>query len=447
MKLPVDSRNQLSRRAWEREVASMKNMLKVVAIMMALSITSVFAADWPWIYGPRRDHTSEQKGLLRAWPSDGPKVLWTVPMGAGFGGPAVSGGNVYLLDRDEKVGDTLRVLDLASGKELWTYAYDASGSFMFAGSRTTPTVDGEYVYTVGPMGDLHAISTKTRRPTWRKNIWKDFGGGAELPRWAIVQNPLIYGDLLIVAPQTPEVGVVAYDKVSGDVKWKSAALSGMAGYVTPSIAKVGGEDHLVMITGAVGRGRNAKDGSVNGLDPRSGKVLWTYTNWQCIIPVPTAVDAGEGRLLITGAYGAGTAMIKVEKKGDGTFAVSELFKNPDFGAHTQPPVLHDGHFYSHYTINERSDGLVAMSMDGQIKWKTDQQPPFVRGGSILADGLLLATDGSTKLYLIEPNPAGFKPLASAEILAPGDNWAPLALVDGKLLVRGQKELKVLQVAR
>lgn len=68
--------------------------------------------------------------------------------------------------------------------------------------------------------------------------------------------------------------------------------------------------------------------------------------------------------------------------------------------------------YACYTINERSDGLVAMSMDGQIKWKTDQQPPFVRGGSILADGLLLATDGSTRLYLIEPSPTGFKPLLS-----------------------------------
>jgi hypothetical protein len=159
------------------------------------------------------------------------------------------------------------------------------------------------------------------------------------------------------------------------------------------------------------------------------------------------VDAGQGRVLITGAYGAGSAMLQVEKKGDGSYAVSELFKNPDFGAHTQPPVLYQDYFYSHYTINERSDGLVAMSMDGQIKWKTDQQPPFVRGGSILAEGLMLMTDGNTKLYLVEPSPAGFKPLASAVILEPGDNWAPLALVDGKLLVRGQKELKVLQVAQ
>jgi outer membrane protein assembly factor BamB len=419
---------------------------KLVMVMVALSVTSAFAADWPWIYGPRKDNTSDQRGLLRTWPEAGPKVLWTVPMGLGFGGPAVSNGKVYLLDRNEEVGDKLRVLDLSSGKELWSFAYDAPGSFMFAGSRTTPTVDGEHVYTSGPLGDLYAINTTTRKPVWHKNIWKDFGGG-ELPRWAVVQNPLIHGNLLIVAPQTSQAGVVAYDKLTGDLKWKSAPLSGTAGYVSPSIVKVGGEDHLVMVTAAVGRGRTARDGSVNGLDPLSGKVLWTYTNWQCAIPVPQPVDAGEGRMLITGGYGAGTAMIKIQKKADGTFGVTELFKNPDFGAHTQPPILLKDHFYSHYTINERSDGLVAMSLDGQIKWKTDQQPAFVRGGSILADGLLLTTDGSTKLYLVEPNPTGFKPLASAVVLEQGDNWAPLALVDGKLLIRGQKELKVLQVAQ
>jgi outer membrane protein assembly factor BamB len=359
----------------------------------------------------------------------------------------VSAGKVYLLDRDEAVGDKLRVLELASGKELWSFAYDAPGKFMFSGSRTTPTVDGEHVYTVGPLGDLHALNTETRKPVWSKNIWKDFGGAAELPRWAIVQNPLIYGDLLIVAPQTSEAGVVAYDKRTGALKWKSPPLSGVPGYVTPSIVKVAGEDQLVMIMAAIGRGRNARDGSINGLDPRSGKLLWTYTNWHCIIPVTQAVDAGQGRILVAGAYGAGSVMLKVEKKDDGTHAASELFKNPDFGSHTQPPVLHEGHFYSHYTINERSDGLVAMSMEGQVKWKTGQQPPFVRGGSILADGLLLATDGNTRLYLIEPSPEAFKPLASAVVLEAGDNWAPLALVDGKLIVRGQRELKVFEVSQ
>jgi outer membrane protein assembly factor BamB len=270
----------------------MKNSAKLVTIL-ALSVPTLIGEDWPGIYGPQRDLTSNQKGLLRSWPQEGPKLLWSSPLKPGFGGPAVSGGNVYLLDRDEAVGDTLRVLDFASGKEIWTFAYDAPGRFMFAGSRTTPTVDGEHVYIVGPLGDLYALNTKTRKPVWHKNIWKEFGG-AELPQWAITQNPLIYGDLLIVASQTSQTGVVAYDKLTGAIKWKSAALSGIPGYVTPSIVRVAGEDHLVMITGAVGRGHNTRDGSVNGLDPKSGKVLWTYTNFQCIIPATQAVECRSG---------------------------------------------------------------------------------------------------------------------------------------------------------
>jgi outer membrane protein assembly factor BamB len=424
----------------------MRQTAKLATVMVVFSLTGASAADWPGVYGPARNNTSDQKGVLRSWPAEGPKVLWTAPVGPGFGGPAVSDGKVYLLDRDEAVGDKLRVLELSSGKELWSFAYDAPGKFMFAGSRTTPTVDGDRVYISGPLGDLYCLNTKTQKPVWHKNIWKDFGG-ADLPRWAVVQHPLIYGNLLIVAPQTSQVGAVAYDKLTGELKWKSAPLSGTTGYVSPSIVKVGGEDHVVVTMASVGRGRTAKDGTLNGLDPKTGKVLWTYTNWQCPIPVPQPVDAGEGRVLITGGYGAGSAMFKVQKKEDGSYGVTELFKNPDFGAHTQAPILYKDHFYSHYTINERSDGLVAMAMDGQIKWKTDQQPPFVRGGAILADNLLLTTDGSTKLYLVEPDPAAFKPVASAVVLEAGDNWAPLALVDGKLIIRGQKEMKCLQVAQ
>jgi len=486
---------------------TLKAKTLLISVMLSLSVAWTFAADWPWYYGPRRNSTSAEKGVLRTWPTEGPKILWTAALGVGFGGPAVKDGKVYLLDRDEKVGDSLRVFDLATGKGLWTFAYDAPGSFMFPGSRTVPTVDGDLVYTCSPIGDLYAINTTTHKPVWHKNIWTDFGGsgavpalrmprpgpgaappaapgpppatpagpppdpgrggapggappappegrqgapaaaGPSLPTWGIVQNPLIYGDLLIVAPQTPETTVAAFDKRTGELKWKSPVLSGGVGYVSPSLVKIAGEDHLVMITSSRGFGRSSAGGSVNGLDPRSGRVLWTYSNWQCGIPVPHAVDAGDGRVLITGGYRAGAAMIKVEKKADATYGVTELFKNPDFGAHTQPPILYKDHFYAQYTINERSDGLACMTMDGQVKWKTGEDPAFVRGGAVLADGLLLATDGNTMLYLVEPDPSGFRPLASAVLLEPGTNWAPIALVDGKLLIRDQKGLKCLAVAQ
>jgi len=384
--------------------------------------------------------------LLRTWPKEGPKVLWMASVGGGYGGPAVSAGRVYLLDRDEKAGDNLRCFELSTGAELWNFSYEAVGRFDHPGSRSTPIVDGSNVYSCGALGDLYCISTSTHKPVWNKNIWKDFGG-SQLPRWGITQNPLVYGNLLIVAPQTSQASVVAYDKLTGELKWKSAGLSGRVGYVSPSIVRIGGEDHLVMIMAGMGFGRNASGGGVSGIDPLSGKVLWTYGNWQCGIPVPHAVDAGEGRVLITGGYRAGAAMIKVQKKEDGSYEVTELFKNPDFGAHTQPPVLFKDHFYAQYTINERSDGLVCMTMDGQIKWKTGEDPLFNKGGIIVADGLLLSTDGNTKVYLIDPDPSAFKPLASAELLEPGENWAPIALVDGKLLIRDQKNLKCLAVAQ
>jgi hypothetical protein len=89
----------------------------IVALIASASIVTARAADWPGYMGPKRDGTSTETGLLRSWPKEGPKVLWTVPLGVGFGGPAVSRGKVYLLDRDDKVGDILRVYDFATGKE------------------------------------------------------------------------------------------------------------------------------------------------------------------------------------------------------------------------------------------------------------------------------------------------------------------------------------------
>jgi outer membrane protein assembly factor BamB len=424
----------------------------ILILLSFAAINSAFSQNWPQYFGPNRNGVSAQKGILRTWPQQGPEVLWTANVGIGFGGPVIKDGKVYLLDRDDKVGDKLRCFELSSGKELWNFGYEAPGSVMFPGSRSVPTIDGDVIFTCGPYGNLYCININTHKPVWNKNVWTDFGGG-EIPRWAITQCPLVYGDLLILASQAPKAGVVAYDKLTGKIKWTTPSL-GPVGYVSPEIVKIGGENHVVMITAAEGRGASASGGKVVGIDPLTGKILWEYTNWQCGIPIPGAVDAGEGRILITGGYQAGAAMIKVEKKSDGSYGVKELYKNPDFGSHTQSPILCDGNFYAQYTTNERKDGMVCMSMDGQVKWKTGRSPLFDKGGSILADGLILSTDGSSKLYIIQPDPSAFKPLASAELLKgatsdqrfPNQNWAPLALAEGKLLIRDQNRLMCVRVA-
>ena len=138
-------------------------------------------------------------------------------------------------------------------------------------------------------------------------------------------------------------------------------------------------------------------------------------------------------------------MIQIEKSSD-EYSVNELFKTEEFGEHTKPPLYYNGYFYAQYSTNERRDGLVCMSEDGEIIWKTKREPNFNKGSMILTDGLILATDGAKSLYLIEPDPTGFKPIASAELLGSGQNWAPIALADGKLLIRDQKQMLCVKVA-
>jgi outer membrane protein assembly factor BamB len=199
-------------------------------------------------------------------------------------------------------------------------------------------------------------------------------------------------------------------------------------------------------------------GNVAGIDPSTGKVLWEYKDWECHISVPSAVDAGNNKVLVVGGYEHGVVMVEVKRQADGSYNATELFKHNDFGDQTKPPILHDGYFYAQFGTNRTRDGLTCMNMDGEIMWKTKRDPSFDKGSMILADGLILATDGAKALYLIEPDPAGFKPLASAELLSEkaGDermsrmfanqNWGPMALSQGKLLIRDQTQMKCVKVA-
>ena len=194
------------------------------------------------------------------------------------------------------------------------------------------------------------------------------------------------------------------------------------------------------------------------MDPGSGEILWEYADWVCGIPIPSAFDAGENRVLVIGGYELGAVMIKVEKGADGSYGTAELFKTEEFGDQTKPPLLYEGYFYAQYGTNNKRDGLVCMSMEGQLMWKTKKSPDFNKGSMVLADGLILATDGAKSLFLIEPDSTGFKPLASAELLSsqesddPGaarfgtQNWAPIALADGRLLIRDQSRLLCVRVA-
>lgn len=413
----------------------MKKHLTLSVMFVLIASCVCLAIDWPQYLGPGRNAISTETGIKRSWNKSDPDVLWTFPLGEGFGGPAVSDGKVYVLDRIGNEQDILRCLDLVTGEEEWTFAYDAPGETAHPGSRSVPAIEGNFIYTCGPFGHIHCFDKRTHKSVWEKNVWTDFTE-EELPTWGISQNPLVYENVLILASQTQKAGVVAYDKLTGAVQWASSTLPGKAGYVSPKLITIEGDRQLSMISA---------NGAVMGMDPKTGKVLWSYEGWQCKIPVPNVTEIGDGRIFITGGYRAGSAMIKLDKESD-AFIVSELYKTDEFGTHVHPAILYKGYLFGHCSTNETRDGLVCMDLDGKIMWKTGKAPLFDKGGFILADGLFLSVDGNKGfLYLIEPNPEGFKELAKAKLLDTIKCWAPLALSDGKLLIRDQKQMKCVAV--
>lgn len=413
----------------------MKILRAFAIISVLLAANQVSAFDWPQYLGPDRNAVSSEKGLLQSWPASGPKVLWTVSLGEGFGGPAVSEGKVYIYDRvDDKV-NVLRCFDLITGKEEWTFGYEAPGSVSYDGSRSVPAIDGVRVYVCDVFGNFHCIDKNTHKALWNKNIWTDFVE-SNLPKWAIAQNPLIYKNMVIIASQTTEAGVVAYDKLKGDIIWKTSRLPGDPGYVSPKIVKINDEDHLVMISASRYEG---SEGAVCGFSPEDGRPLWSYV-WKCKTPVPNVTQISDNQLFVTGGYRAGGALIEIKKNGN-TYAVKEIMFSEEFATHVHPAILYKGHLYSQGTNNQVRNGFMCMDLKGNIKWKTGRNPGFDKGGFILADDMIISSDGEKMLYLIEPNPEEFRVLAKAELLDTKQAWAPLALSDGKLLIRDQKQMK------
>ena len=399
-----------------------------ILLTVAGSVTLVAGADWPQFMGPNGDGTSAEKGLLRAWPADGPKALWTFAMGPGYGGAAIRDGKVYVLDRVDKKKDVLRCLDLGSGKEEWTFSYDAPGEVNHEGSRSTPAVTENYVYTVGPFGHFHCLDRATHQVVWKKNLVTDYG--TKPPRWAVGQSPLLYENLVVVAPQADQVGVVAFDQATGAEKWRSGEIGAM-GYCSPMKTTIDQVDQIVVFT-PIG---------VAAVRASDGKLLWKYAH-ACKIPIPNVTALGGGRLFVTGAYLAGSAIIQVSQEG-GKWTVNELASINQMGGHCHPALLWQDHLYLLCNINERSDGMVCFDLEGKVVWQTRKDPNLDKGGSILtADGLIYVMDGRTgELYIVEPSPQGFKSLGKATLLGGKEIWGPLALSEGKLVIRDQSQMK------
>jgi len=414
-------------------------------------------SDWPQFQGPDASGISPETGLARSWPEAGPRVLWETDVGPGFGSAAVRDGKVYILDRANDAQDILRCLDLGTGKEEWRFAYDAPGGLEHNGSRQVPAVDEKFVYTVGPFGHMHCIDRTTHRPAWSHNLVNDFrqppdpADPARPPMWGVSQCPVLYKDTVIVAPQTARVGVAAYDRASGKVRWTSPPVGpNYFCYVTPTLVTLSGTDQVIVMANK--QPEKWLPAILSSVDAATGKLLWQLeTAKPYKLPVSCPVAIGGDRLFVSGAYGLGCFGLKVSREG-GKWAADYAFKNNNnCVAHLHNPLLYKGCLYAQsFDIHQPKgqNGLVCLDLEGNLRWKTGPDLVFNAGHVLIADGLLFILHGKTgELFLAEASPDGYKQLARAKVLGGegGEVWAPMALSDGKLILRDQRRMKCLDI--
>ena len=419
--------------------------MKLPFFLMPLAFIVCAQADWPQFQGPHRTGVSQETGLARSFPKNGPPILWETKLQQGFGGCAVAEGEVFIVDRIMQEKDMLLCLDAQSGKEKWRYESPSKGEPSFPGSRSVPTVDGDSVYFIGSFGRVHCVDRDSRKARWTVKM-SDRYADAKTPKWGYAQCALVVGDIIFVTPFGSETGVAGWDRKTGEEVWKSGPIGDS--HASPTVLEIGGDPHVVLVS------KEGSTGYTTSYNPKDGSILWQTSDYYNRIPIPIVTKISEDLIFVTGGYDCGSKMLSLRKTSDG-YKASEKWTIKK-GTQIHPPFVIDKHLY--FLANENSNhrvsakrktgGLSCWNLDGQEVWRTGDDPFMGRGGCLYADGMLIIQDGEKgTLRLIEPSPEGFKLLAEANVFDSDLTskkdlkfWSPMALSDGRLYMRGQNRL-------
>lgn len=404
-------------------------------------VPSSIRSSWPRFRGPGFDNISaEAVTLADQWPPEGPPVLWEIELGEGHAGPAVRNGRVYVLDYDEtEEGDSLRCFSLDDGREIWRRWYGVRIKRNHGMSRTVPAVTDRFVVTVGPKCHVMCVDAVTGDYLWGLDLVSDFGSG--VPLWYTAQCPLIDGDVAVIAP-AGRVMMMGVDCASGETVWESPNPRGwsMSHSSVMPMTFAGRKMYVyAAVGGIVGV---AADG------PQRGSVLWETDAWDPSVVSPSPVQVGDDRILMTSGYGAGSVMLRVaESDGDWTVTPEQRLDRSVFACEQHTPVVYGGHAYS-VLPNDAGAGkrqLVCMNFDGNVVWSSGKTDRFGLGPFLVADSKLLVLDDSGVLTMARASATGYERLAQVKVLHGRDAWAPMAIVDGRLLLRDWKRLVCLDL--
>lgn len=440
-----------------------------MALLAASSVNLIpvasHADDWPQWLGPKRDGVWRETGIIDNFPPAGPRVLWRTLIGAGYSGPSVAAGRVYVMDRildgGQAPGDgpkrrppngkeRVLCLDASDGRILWEHAYDCNYGIAYsAGPRVTPTVDGDRVYTLGAEGSLICLEAMSGRVIWQRDLKTDYG--VKSPIWGFAGHPLVDGEKLICLVGGDGSVAVAFDKKTGKEIWRALSAK-EPGYCPPTMIEAGGKRQVIIW----------HPQALNSLDPETGAANWSepfFARSGLTIAQPRQM----GDLLFVTAFYNGPLMMRLAKDRP---AASVAWRGKSDSEHQTDglhaiictPFLEDGHIYGVCSYGQ----LRCLRADtGERLWSTleattrnGEETRWANAFLIKQGDRFFLPNELGELIIARLTPSGYTEIGRAQLIGPTNPdprrtvvWSHPAFANRRVYARNDREILCASLAK
>jgi outer membrane protein assembly factor BamB len=404
------------------------------ALIFAATVNIVFSQLYEW-RGPGRTGIYNETGLLKTWPTGGPKLIWEADkMGDGYSSATVTDNAVYVTGRKDS-SDVLIALTL-EGKRKWETIYGKAWMTNHTGSRCTPTYYNGSIFLISGSGDIVCVGSDGKIK-WSKNHYKLYDSKPLM--FGISESPLVVDNMVIASPCGTKASMVAFDINNGKVIWEAPPLNQEPQYVNPKLIEYAGKKMIVNVFGTDIVAVNAKDGKViwkvnyAEANAASGKVMKNHAN------TPVFRD---GCILIANGYNWVTLKLKLAADGN---SVEKVWENRGFDPQMGGVVLLGNNIFGNNHMSKPLDTWVCVDWTtGKTLWTSKW---YSKGPVISADGMLyLYDEKSGHVGLAKPDPTKLDIVSEFQITkGEGPFWAHPVINNGRLYIRHGEYLMVYQI--
>lgn len=400
------------------------------AVVMCLGgwCSQAALAQWTQWGGANGDFTADSAGLANAWPTEGPRKIWSRDLGEGYSAILAHQGRLYTMYR-ENGKEIATCLDAGTGESIWEHRYEVATKPGHAkrfgeGPRSTPLLAGDRLFTIGVAGTMHCLDKNNGKVIWTHELWDEFGGNVLQHGYA--SSPFDYQDTVIILVGAKDAAVMALKKSDGSVVWKSGSFENS--YSTPRLLRVDGQDQLVTFMAT----------EMVGMDPNNGDIKWTYAHenqWKQNVCMPAMAD--EQHLFLS-TTDAGSRGLKLTQNGHKT-NVEEIWSSRKVQFFHITTVQQGDYVYG----TTSSAGILAAIniRTGKLAWR---KRGFPKATCVAVDGKAIMLDEDGQLSLLTLTPEGVTVHSQAKILG-NPAWTVPTIVGKTAFLRDKSVIMALDL--